>query len=86
MSSLSLHQLTLPGAWQDQAACRDADPDLFFTSDDQARREALARCAGCPVRLECLDHALEHRETYGIWGGTDEQERKRLSRQRRRVA
>jgi WhiB family transcriptional regulator, redox-sensing transcriptional regulator len=72
--------------WQQDAACRDADPDLFFGNDERTRQAALSYCTNCPVRIECLEQALASRETYGIWGGTDEHERKRLLRQRRRAA
>lgn len=86
MSATTLSDLALPSTWQEQAACRDADPELFFSSEDGSRHEALSLCGACPVRTDCLEHALAHRETYGIWGGTDEQERKRLVRRRRRHA
>ncbi|MFU8841304.1 MAG: WhiB family transcriptional regulator [Nitriliruptoraceae bacterium] len=81
-----LPEFTAVGPWQQEAACRDADPDLFFSTTDADRQEALRLCSACPVRLECLEHALATREAYGIWGGTDEQERKRLVRRRRRAA
>lgn len=84
--TLHLTDLLPTGGWQQDAACRDADPDLFFSSDEGDREEAMRLCASCPVRLECLEHALDSREAYGIWGGTDEQERKRLLRRRRRAA
>lgn len=79
-------EFTSVGTWQQDAACRDTDPDLFFSTAEPDRAEALKLCGACPVRLECLEHALATREAYGIWGGTDEQERKRLVRRRRRAA
>ncbi|MFO7777559.1 MAG: WhiB family transcriptional regulator [Nitriliruptoraceae bacterium] len=85
-NTLSITDLLPNGAWQQDAACRDAEPDLFFSTDESDREEAMRLCASCPVRVECLEHALEAREAYGIWGGTDEQERKRLLRRRRRAA
>lgn len=84
-SALDLSALVPSGTWQQDAACRDADPDLFFTNDEEHHQAALALCAACPVRQQCLEHALATREPYGIWGGADEHERKRLMR-RRRVA
>jgi len=81
-----LAQLLPTGTWQDQASCRDAEPELFFSASEADRAVALEMCATCPVRRECLEHALETREAYGIWGGTDEHERKRLLRRRRRAA
>jgi WhiB family redox-sensing transcriptional regulator len=32
-------------------------------------------CAGCDVKMECLDYALEKREEYGLWGGLTPRER-----------
>jgi WhiB family redox-sensing transcriptional regulator len=65
------------------AACLTADPDLFFPPDgergparDARDVMALAVCAACPVLEQCRRHALSARETYGIWGGTTEDERR----------
>ena len=76
---------TTSGAWQDLAACADADPDLFFAADEAAQNEALTWCARCPVRESCLESALRRGERFGIWGGLREAERAGLLR-RRRVA
>ncbi|WP_329377469.1 WhiB family transcriptional regulator [Streptomyces sp. NBC_01351] len=68
----------------DTAACRDADPDLFFPAAhagaEQERRVAAAKelCRGCPIRRRCLTHALEVSESEGIWGGFTARERRRL--------
>ena len=40
-------------------------------------------CEDCEVRAECLRFALETRQEFGIWGGTDEKERARLRRKGR---
>lgn len=37
-----------------------------------------AICHACPVRQECLDWATTAQE-YGVWGGTTEHERRRLT-------
>lgn len=73
---------TIP-AWGGLGACAGADPDLFFPERGASTREAKAVCAGCPVRLECLEHALTHNERFGIWGGLSRRERERLTRARR---
>lgn len=75
-----------PAGWQADAACRDADAELFFSLDESRQQEALALCAECPVRRQCLEHALAHGEQYGIWGGLREGERRRLMRDRRHAA
>lgn len=69
--------------WQQHAACRGCT-DLFFPSRGEDTRPALAICNTCPVRTECLDHALELGEKYGIWGGEPERQRRRLRRGRPR--
>ena len=68
----------LPGA-----ACAAADPDLFFDPAAEREAEAKAICAGCPARRACLGWALDTRQAFGIWGGTNEEERRAILRQRR---
>ncbi|WP_235030758.1 WhiB family transcriptional regulator [Nonomuraea solani] len=36
-------------------------------------------CGGCPVREPCLAYALDTRQAYGVWGGTDPGQRRELS-------
>ncbi|HLZ39029.1 MAG TPA: WhiB family transcriptional regulator [Mycobacteriales bacterium] len=79
-----------PGAWQDSAACRFEDRDLFFPPDEERGRyagfrEAAAKqiCRSCPVAGECLDYALRADERYGVWGGMSAEERERVRRRRR---
>jgi WhiB family transcriptional regulator, redox-sensing transcriptional regulator len=72
--------LIADGMWWQLAACRSADPDLFFPISSTGRSleetaEARAICARCPVRPQCLAFALRTRQVHGIWGGLTEQER-----------
>jgi hypothetical protein len=41
-------------------------------------------CAGCRVRLSCLEGGIE--EQWGVWGGLTALERKRLRRTQGRAA
>ncbi|MFE1452957.1 WhiB family transcriptional regulator [Streptomyces olivaceoviridis] len=66
--------------WVDQGLCR-AQPDRMF-AEGAAQNEAKAVCAACPVRLDCLAYALDHREEYGVWGAMTERERRALLRRR----
>jgi len=66
--------------WRSMAACRSADPDLFFPISSSGlsmaqEAEAKAICAGCRVRRECLAFALRTHQAHGVWGGLSEQER-----------
>jgi len=84
-----------PDDWSLLAACRGGEGSLFFSPDTSERkedriereririeRERMAKriCAGCAVTAECLDAAIERRETHGIWGGLNEIERRSLQR------
>jgi hypothetical protein len=62
-----------PAAWHlpGLPACRDADPGLFFPPPGESADAAMAICAGCPVRAECLELALANGERFGVWGGVD---------------
>ena len=56
--------------WHADAACSGADAWWWFVDAKKiAARDALATCAGCPVRRTCLAAALVYAEEYGIWGG-----------------
>ncbi|MBK3627102.1 WhiB family transcriptional regulator [Streptomyces sp. MBT49] len=67
--------------WGEHAICRTADPDELFV-DGAAQNRAKALCTGCPVRTECLAHALDKRIEHGVWGGMTERERRSLLRRR----
>jgi WhiB family transcriptional regulator, redox-sensing transcriptional regulator len=78
--------------WWVLAACRSADPDLFFPISDKGPAQLqIARakviCARCRVRVQCLDFAMRTEQVNGIWGGMTEHERRgmrpRLARQKR---
>jgi WhiB family redox-sensing transcriptional regulator len=71
--------------WWNLAACRNAEPELFFpisaTSASSATVERAKRvCESCPVQSQCLRFALRHRQEQGIWGGLTEDERRSLNR------
>lgn len=68
--------------WMADAACRDADLDVFFDTvrNPDTVKEAMRFCRRCPVRDDCLDYALATDQTNGIWGGTTDRERARQLR------
>jgi WhiB family redox-sensing transcriptional regulator len=72
--------------WQEGAACRGTDTELFYLPDAirgqrKRNREAAAKavCAGCPVVADCLRWAMTTGEPYGVWGGTTPEERELLA-------
>lgn len=78
---MSLDAARLPDEWAQHPGrnCRDLDPDVFFPVDGNQMEEIKAICDGCPVRPQCLDHALRF-ERDGVWGGTSERQRVRMRR------
>jgi WhiB family transcriptional regulator, redox-sensing transcriptional regulator len=72
--------------WRVRAACRGPETALFFPpatverKDEREARERRAKaiCRGCAVRRECLEYAVGVGEMHGIWGGTNEAERRML--------
>lgn len=75
--------------------CGEADPDAFFPVEQEFggvlisskyydEEGAKAICETCPYKARCLEFALRQTGTIeGIWGGTNENERRTL---RRRIA
>lgn len=47
---------------------------------------ARAICEGCPVKMNCLQHALRFKVPDGVWGGMVIEEREALDGQPRTVA
>jgi WhiB family redox-sensing transcriptional regulator len=70
-------------SWRQDALCAETDPEAFFPEKGGSTREAKRVCVGCPVRMQCLEYALDNDERFGIWGGLSERERRRLRLARR---
>lgn len=71
------HGATFPDP--DRAACRHhPDPDLWHEPGREHTAKAL--CRGCPVVDRCRDWAIATKQTWGVWGATDPEERRELRR------
>lgn len=61
--------------WRSAAACAGLEVSMFYTERTGTAHAALAVCAACPVRAECLDDALAAerevsiQEIFGVRGG-----------------
>lgn len=80
-------------AWQREALCGKQDgaiplPDAWFPDfgGPHASKPAKRICAACPVRMECLEAAIERNERFGVWGGLSTPERDDLVEERAKCA
>jgi WhiB family transcriptional regulator, redox-sensing transcriptional regulator len=73
-------EVSPPDHWQERSACYGLDAEIFFPTTEEEASLALSYCAVCPVKQVCLAWALQNGERYGVWGGTTEQQRRRLNR------
>lgn len=70
--------------WRAAAACAGLDLSMFYTERTGTARAALAVCAACPVRAECLADALDAerqvsiQEIFGVRGGMSAIGRRKL--------
>ena len=72
--------------WREQAACTDTDPELWFPPTGGSTARARAICGDCEARNDCLEWALRHRVTDGIWGGLSPEQRLRIMKVQRRAS
>lgn len=65
--------------WRKEALCKGADP-LFFTVRGTPLDKAVTLCMGCPVRIDCIEYAVDTRPSYGLWGGLGAKPLQRIRR------
>lgn len=65
------------GEWRSRAACRSVDTEVMYPlpGDKPGISRAVAVCLSCPVRVECLRHAVAAQEGHGVWGGLTARQR-----------
>ncbi len=61
--------------WRAQGRCVDSGVDFH---DPAQEAQALVLCRSCPVQPTCLQEALDNEEEWGVWGGTNPGQRRRL--------
>lgn len=67
-----------PYPWQDDAACINVDPDMFFpkVGDLKTPQEAREICTTCPVAAQCLELGMSYE--FGMFGGMTPRQRSAL--------
>lgn len=58
-------------SWYKDALCATDSVIRQFFESNRKRDIQVAQlaCRSCPVRMDCLEHAISNKETEGIWGG-----------------
>lgn len=75
--------MTAEPNWQ-EGSCFEAwiyNPELaasFYAEQFRDQKLARACCATCPIKDECLAHAVATGEVHGIWGGEGRRGRERI--------
>lgn len=52
--------------------------EWFFSEEPEEKYAAKNLCFACPVRKDCIKYALEEKQIWGVWGGRDENEIRRI--------
>jgi WhiB family redox-sensing transcriptional regulator len=68
------------------ALCAQTDPELFYADGmggavHYRTVDAKKVCTRCPLQTACLAWALDTEQSYGVWGGATEDERRLMRRQ-----
>ncbi|WP_337110453.1 WhiB family transcriptional regulator [Prescottella equi] len=78
----------LHGNWRFAAHCAGFGAYYFFAPEQEStverrRRESAARaiCTHCSVAVPCREYALVTNQSFGVWGGLTESERRAQQRQ-----
>ncbi|AGM28155.1 hypothetical protein MABM_17400 [Mycobacteroides abscessus] len=71
--------------WQDHAACRGMDTNLWYPERGASRECQLAKaiCHDCPVKIQCREYAVSHQEQWGLWGELSLKDRRRWNQERK---
>ena len=61
-----------------KGSCNDSGLATFFLQRGESRKKqkAFDICAGCPVKRDCHDYAIDNNIEYGIWAGTGAEQRR----------
>lgn len=74
--------------WRADARCKGVSLDVFFPQTHNGRAgydAARVYCTSCPVRIDCLDDALQFGDHEGFRGGMTPRQRGKVRSRRRDI-
>lgn len=84
----------MPGEWTERALCKGSDLNFYPSQPMRGGQSLELRaavkackelCRKCPVKADCLEHAVKYDEP-GLWAGTTRDKRRSLARGERVVS
>lgn len=70
--------------WIEYALCSGMDTNIFYPEPGKGitpeLKLAVSTCKKCPVRTECLMHAMNTSESFGVWGGVTYRNRLKIAK------
>jgi WhiB family redox-sensing transcriptional regulator len=62
------------------AKCKNNKQIDFFSTTTSGSKIAQKFCEDCPVKMPCLEYALQENILHGVWGGLPTRARIRIKR------
>ena len=74
--------MTISDSFKEFAKCNNNKEINFFNTTTAGSKLAQAFCQNCPVKMPCLEYAIQHNILHGVWGGLATNARIRIKRNR----
>jgi WhiB family redox-sensing transcriptional regulator len=72
--------MTISDAFMEFAKCKNNKEIDFFPTTTSDSKIAQKFCKDCPVKMSCLEYALQENILHGVWGGLPTNARLRIRR------
>jgi WhiB family redox-sensing transcriptional regulator len=72
--------MTTSNSFIEFAKCKNNKQIDFFSTTTSGSKIAQKFCEDCPVKMPCLEYALQENILHGVWGGLPTRARIRIRR------
>jgi WhiB family redox-sensing transcriptional regulator len=74
--------MTTSDSFKEFAKCKNNKQIDFFSTTTSGSKIAQKFCEDCPVKMPCLEYALQENILHGVWGGLPTRARIRIRRKK----